>query len=113
MGADLFGSFAEATCAALVIGGNSLSYSQTVFTIENLLFVLLIPAVGILCSILISSVLTEGSEVNEPDQVESSLKKQLVYSSGILSIVYFFFISYFMPVFFIKAKNNSNEQSQK
>ena len=51
MGADLFGSFAEATCAALVLGGNSLTDVDGILDISKLIFVLLIPAVGILVCI--------------------------------------------------------------
>ena len=60
MGADLFGSFAESTCAALVIGGNSIANSHEVFDFKNYLFILLIPAFGIIVCIIISALITEG-----------------------------------------------------
>lgn len=47
MGADLFGSLAEATCAALVVGSTSLELSATP---NATYFPLMITAVGILCS---------------------------------------------------------------
>ena len=47
MGSDLFGSFAESTCAALVISGASLvSEGDNDVDINNLMFPLLITAVG-------------------------------------------------------------------
>lgn len=58
MGADLFGSFAESTCAAMVIGGNSIATQSMVFDIKNFLFILLIPAVGIVVCIIITALLT-------------------------------------------------------
>lgn len=49
MGSDLFGSFAESTCAALVISGASLvAKDELAVDINNLMFPLLITAVGIL-----------------------------------------------------------------
>ena len=54
MGADLFGSFAESTCAALVIGGNSIINDAGDVEFKNFLFVLLIPAVGLLVCIVTS-----------------------------------------------------------
>lgn len=67
MGADLFGSFAEATCAALVLGGNSLTDVDGILDISKLIFVLLIPAVGILVCILISMMLSEGPDISNPE----------------------------------------------
>lgn len=60
MSADLFGSFAEATCAALVIGGNSIIDLEGHAHFEMFMFVLLIPAIGIIASIIVSSLITEG-----------------------------------------------------
>jgi Na+/H+-translocating membrane pyrophosphatase len=60
MSADLFGSFAEATCAALVIGGNSIINTQGVSEFSTFLFVLCIPAVGVFASLAVSAMITEG-----------------------------------------------------
>ena len=49
MGADLFGSLAEATCAALVVGATS---TQLVKTPDAIYFPLMITAVGIFVSFL-------------------------------------------------------------
>lgn len=69
MSADLFGSFAEATCAALVIGSNSIEALNGTLHIEQLLYVLTIPAIGILACIAISYFITEGNEINQPVEV--------------------------------------------
>ena len=61
MGADLFGSFAEATCAALVIGATSVKTAQNEFVFSLFLFVLAIPAIGIFVSLAISAIITEGA----------------------------------------------------
>ena len=58
MSADLFGSFAESTCAALVIGSNSLETLNGFVHIDQLIFVLAIPAIGILACIVITYIIT-------------------------------------------------------
>jgi len=63
MGADLFGSFAESTCASLVIGCNSITNLKGHFEIETVLFVLLIPAIGIMASLAVSTLITEGDDI--------------------------------------------------
>lgn len=65
MGADLFGSFAESVCAALVIGGDSISSLEGLTKMELILFVLLIPALGLLVSLAVSALITEGEEISE------------------------------------------------
>lgn len=47
MGADLFGSLAEATCAALVVGATS---NDLITNTDAIFFPLLITAVGIVAS---------------------------------------------------------------
>ena len=70
MSADLFGSFAEATCAALVIGSNSLETLNGTLNIDQITFVLAIPAVGILACIAVTYLITEGTEIEHGTQVE-------------------------------------------
>lgn len=60
MGADLFGSFAESTCAALVIACSSITDQNDVLHFYTFLFVLCIPAIGIIVSIVTSAFITEG-----------------------------------------------------
>ena len=58
MGADLFGSFAESTCAALVIACTSISSVDNIYHFSTFIVVLGIPAVGILVSLVTSYILT-------------------------------------------------------
>lgn len=48
------------------------------------MFVLSIPAVGILVSVVTSAFITEGEEVDMPEKVNSSLKNQLIISTALL-----------------------------
>lgn len=98
MSADLFGSFAEATCAALVIGSNSIESTNGMLHIDQLIFVLAIPAIGILACIVVTYFITEGSDITQDNQVESELKKQLVYSTIVL-----------IPCLYILAKSSFPE----
>ena len=81
MGSDLFGSFAESTCAALVVSGTS----QTLVDGHFYLFPLLITAAGILCSILSAFVATNIMKVEEKSQIQSTLMWQLFISTILLT----------------------------
>jgi K(+)-stimulated pyrophosphate-energized sodium pump len=70
MGADLFGSLAESTCAALVVGATS---TQLVNTIDAIYFPLMITAVGILVSFVTSFFATNFTKVTM-DNVEGTVK---------------------------------------
>lgn len=70
MGADLFGSLAESTCAALVVGATSLELVQT----ENaMLFPLLITSAGIIVSFVTSFFATNIMKITM-DSVERAVK---------------------------------------
>lgn len=84
MSADLFGSFAESTCAALVIGSNSLENMHGKMDFDQIIFVLGIPAIGILACIVISYLIAEGKEIEHGAEVEGELKQQLILSTGVL-----------------------------
>lgn len=57
MGSDLFGSFAESSCAALVVSAHSLSYANNAIpAIDALMYPLMSTAVGIIVCILTSVV---------------------------------------------------------
>lgn len=86
MSADLFGSFAESTCAALVIACSSISDVHDNYNIHTFIFVLAIPAIGIWASIATSSMITEGEEVTSDAQVTNALKNQLIVSTILLLI---------------------------
>jgi K(+)-stimulated pyrophosphate-energized sodium pump len=70
MGADLFGSLAEATCAALVVGATSMELAKTT---NATYFPLMITAVGILCSFFTTFFATNFATVRK-DNVETVVK---------------------------------------
>ncbi len=82
MGADLFGSIAESTCAALVIG----AVAFAAFGSEALLYPLLITAVGVPASLLALPFARAGTRRG----VEQALKRTLVLATIFMAIgVYF------------------------
>jgi len=88
MGADLFGSCAESTCAAMVI-------SAVVFAgnPDALLFPILISAVGIPVSLLTKLLVGVKTE----DDVAPALMKLLVISSAFMAVVMYFFTIALIP----------------
>ena len=85
MGADLFGSFAESTCAALVIA--SVSSLGTNLQYSALSFPLLISAVGILGCFLTSLVALYIFPAKAVEGIERALKTQLIVSTIVLTPV--------------------------
>jgi len=81
MGADLFGSLAESTCAALVVSSTSL---ELVTYVDALYFPLIITSVGILASF--ASVLCAHFFTVTVDTVGSVLKWQLGISTLIMTV---------------------------
>lgn len=88
MGADLFGSCAESTCAAMVI-------SAVVFAgnPDALLFPILISAVGIPISLLTKLLVGVKTE----DDVAPALMKLLIISSALMAVVIYFFTMALIP----------------
>ena len=86
MSADLFGSFAESTCAALVISSTSLigNAGNCSFEIANFMYPLMIIALGIFFCIFVSILATHIMKVDTLDKVENTLKVQLIVSTIIL-----------------------------
>ena len=80
MGADLFGSLAESTCAALVISAHSI---QILETKDAVYFPLMISAVGIVASY-ISVLFVRVGEVTA-ENVETKLKVQLTLSTVLMT----------------------------
>jgi H+-translocating diphosphatase len=93
MGADLFGSFAEATCAALVIASMSPDLNKYW---GSLLFPLLITSVGIFSGFL-TALIPIFYKVKKEADIEKSLKIQLIMST-LLTTPLIAMISYlFLP----------------
>jgi H+-translocating diphosphatase len=87
MSADLFGSFAESTCAALVISSDTLMFASPAGCfqyISVLFYPLLLIAVGIIVCLLVSTLSTHIMKVETKNKIESTLKVQLVGSTVIL-----------------------------
>ena len=92
MGADLFGSLAEATCAALVVSAHS---NEIMNTVDAVYFPLLITASGILASF-IAVVCARLGEVTK-DNVESRLKMQLLLSTALMTPL-IYCLTWMMPL---------------
>ena len=92
MGADLFGSCAESTCAAMVI-------SAIVFqgNIDALLYPILISAVGIPISLLTMFFV----KVKTEDDVSPALMKLLIISSVLMAVAMFFVTRAVIPADFV------------
>ena len=82
MGADLFGSFAEATCAALVVCATSPELIQTT---GGILYPLMLSAAGILVCLVTSFFATNIMTVDEMSKIEKTLKYQLIISTVLLT----------------------------
>ena len=98
MGSDLFGSFAESTCAALVIAG--LSQPGQDHDFSAMCFPLLISATGILVCIVTTFVATNFSKLDEKKDIEPALKQQLVISTVLMTPVIFIVALYALPAEF-------------
>jgi H(+)-translocating pyrophosphatase len=98
MGADLFGSLAESTCAALVIGASS---ESMITTPDAIYFPLIVTASGILVSwvtqyaILFSTVTI--------DTIEKQLKIQLGVSTVLMTVTQFFTIQFLPDTFTLNS----------
>jgi K(+)-stimulated pyrophosphate-energized sodium pump len=92
MGADLFGSCAESTCAAMVIG--AIAFGSAGHT--ALLYPLAISAVGILASLITFKFVKVAADGN----VEAGLKKGLTISSGLMLVAMYFLTKSWLPATF-------------
>jgi Na+/H+-translocating membrane pyrophosphatase len=81
MGADLFGSLAESTCAALVVSSTSFDLIKTP---ESLYFPLMVTAAGILASFV--SVCAVHVSTVSVDNVQAVLKAQIGLSTILMTV---------------------------
>ena len=82
MGADLFGSFAESTCAALVLSSTSPDIYRDS---ASLYYPLIVSAFGLMACFVTSFFATNIMKVVENDQIERTLKFQLLISTILLT----------------------------
>jgi inorganic pyrophosphatase len=100
MGSDLFGSFAESTCAALVIGS---SIGMTGGW-DAMMFPLIVSAVGVFVCLVCSFLATDIFPVRRESGVEMALKLQLISTTGLMLPAVYFTATYLLPSHFdIKA----------
>jgi len=88
MGADLFGSLAESTCAALVVGSTSLTGfppSDLITSTDAIYFPLMVTAAGIIASFLTTFLATNFTRVTM-NTVERTVKIQLIVSTVLMTL---------------------------
>jgi H+-translocating diphosphatase len=84
MGADLFGSFAESSCAAMVLSSQS---PELFHSWPAMCFPMVLTAAGIIVCLLTSFVATHLMRVRSQRDVEPSLKRQLLVSTFLMTPV--------------------------
>jgi H+-translocating diphosphatase len=82
MGADLFGSFAESTCAALVLSSTSIDIYRDS---ASMYYPLIVSAFGLMACFVTSFFATNVMKVVENYQIERTLKFQLLISTILLT----------------------------
>lgn len=105
MGSDLFGSFAEATCAALVIGSASIKFNGATpdgyADIEDpwgaLLFPVAVSAVGVFVCLIASFIATDILPVKKETDVEMALKTQLISTTFLMLPAVYVLASALLP----------------
>jgi H(+)-translocating pyrophosphatase len=99
MSSDLFGSFAEATCAALVIAASSVDMRAAGWS--ALMYPVCISAVGIFVCLLTSFVATDIKPVRTKPDIEFTLKLQLIITSFAVVIAVVFLSDFLLPASFV------------
>ncbi|XP_048131267.1 LOW QUALITY PROTEIN: pyrophosphate-energized vacuolar membrane proton pump [Rhodamnia argentea] len=84
MGSDLFGSYAESSCAALVVASISSFGINHDFT--AMCYPLLISSVGILVCLLTTLFATDFFEIKSVKEIEPALKRQLIISTALMTV---------------------------
>lgn len=100
MGSDLFGSFAESTCAALVIG----SSIGVTGGWDAMVFPVVVSAVGIFVCLVCSFIATHIKTVQKESDVEQALKIQLIATTIVMIPSIYYTAQYFLPASFTIAK---------
>jgi inorganic pyrophosphatase len=84
MGSDLFGSYAESSCAALFVASISsfgISHDYTAMS-----FPLIISSVGIVVCLITTLFATDLFKIKDVSEIEPSLKRQLVVSTILMTV---------------------------
>lgn len=93
MGADLFGSLAESTCACLVISGSS----QELIKESGYYFPLLVSASGIVVCFFTSLISIHCLKATSVDRVYISLNLQLLLSTVLMTPMLYLCTTHFLP----------------
>lgn len=111
MGSDLFGSFAESTCAALVLvaGADKLLTAS----IQSLYFPLLISAGGIVACLFTSIFGIFIYKVDRLNKIEKALNLQLMVSTILMLAILYPICSYFLPESWDMVINNTGTKTVK
>ncbi|KAL9260039.1 Pyrophosphate-energized vacuolar membrane proton pump-like protein [Drosera capensis] len=83
MGSDLFGSYAESSCAALVVA--SISSFGIDHDLTAMLYPLLISSAGIVVCLLTTLFATDFFEIKSVKEIEPALKRQLIISTVLMT----------------------------
>lgn len=94
MGSDLFGSFGEASCAALVVAASS---AELTASFTSMMYPLLITAVGVLVCIVVATIGATNSGVRRSQDIEPALKRQLLLSTICATVVLLFITELALP----------------
>eukprot|EP00455_Lapot_gusevi_P028470 TRINITY_DN3040_c0_g2_i1.p1 TRINITY_DN3040_c0_g2~~TRINITY_DN3040_c0_g2_i1.p1 ORF type:complete len:743 (-),score=324.90 TRINITY_DN3040_c0_g2_i1:111-2339(-) len=105
MGADLFGSFAESTCAAMVVSAQARDLFNRW---DAMCFPIMITALGILVCLLTTFFSTHLFVVKTKADVEPSLKRQLIVSTVLMTPVLYLLTSQFLPSSFYLTADHTN-----
>eukprot|EP00760_Papus_ankaliazontas_P033541 PhM_4_TR640/c0_g1_i1/m.18750/K01507/ppa; inorganic pyrophosphatase len=97
MGSDLFGSFGEATCAALVVAAQS---PELTANFGSMMYPLVVTAVGILVCMFTSNFASVWSSVKDKDSVEPCLAMQLGLATVFNSVFLLLFTYLCLPTTF-------------
>ncbi|KAI4976531.1 hypothetical protein ZWY2020_050138 [Hordeum vulgare] len=84
MGSDLFGSYTESSCAALVVASISSFGINHDFT--AMCYPLLVSSVGINVCLLTTLFATDFFEIKAANEIEPALKKQLIISTALMTV---------------------------
>lgn len=83
MGSDLFGSYAESSCAALFVA--SISSFGINHDFVAMSFPLIISSMGIMVCLITTLVATDMFEIKSVSEIEPSLKRQLLISTILMT----------------------------
>merc|ERR1712032_992300 len=96
MGADLFGSFAESTCAALVIAGAS-GEDGIAFDSKAMMFPVLLSSTGIISGLITMLLVDKFYPVNKIEHIEKALKGVLNISTLVETPFVWFLANWCLP----------------